>query len=248
MSACPFSLSKLHGPQGLTEDDRSYTGARYADVKTALLENPYQKVWGADGNEPFPVYIVIIGQAYQGFFPGGRPDRLRVASVRTIGSRADLRWGEDRKGFRRILHPNGICLFGQWAIREDNPYSGYFKKGSQGVIIARFSPNTKTRRGESKSLSMVSKIYPTTDENHSDPLVPAHFFTQQDFGNERTRYLNDAEMRNAPQHHLISPRSGGAHPAPSTHGLPLGGQNARRAPAARNRRARQTRKRANQGP
>ncbi len=198
MSACPFSLSELHGPQGLTEDDRSYTGARYADVKTALLENPYQKVWGADGNEPFPVYIVTIGQAYQGFFPGGRPDRLRTASARTIDSRADLRWGEDRKGFRRILHPNGICLFGQWAIREDNPYSGYFKKGSQGVIIARFSPNTKTRRGESKSLSMVGKIYPTTDENHSDPLVPAHFFTQQDFGNERTRYLNDAEMRNAP--------------------------------------------------
>lgn len=198
MYACPFSLSKLHGPQGLTAEDRSYKGSRYAEVKAALFQNPYQKVWGADGNEPFPVYLATIPQAYQGSLPGGGPDLLRAASERTVDSRADLRWGEDRKGFRRIVHPNGICLFGQWEIHEDNPYSGYFKKESRGLIIARFSPNTKTHRGEPKSLSLVGKIYPTTDENHSDPLVPANYFTQEDFGNERTRYLNDAEMRNAP--------------------------------------------------
>ncbi len=198
MSACPFSLSKLHGSQGLTDEDRNYTGSRYADLKGALFQNPYQKVWGADGNAPFPVYNATIGQAYQGLLPGGRADQLRAASARTVDSRADLRWGEDQKGFRRILHPNGICLFGQWEIVEDNPYSGYFKKGSRGLTLARFSPNTKTRRGESKSLSLVGKIFPTTDENHSHPLFPAHFFTQEDFGNERTRYLNDAGMRNAP--------------------------------------------------
>jgi hypothetical protein len=198
MSACPFSLSKLHGPQGLTDEDRNYQGSRYAEVKAAVFEDPYQKVWGADGNDRWPIYQATIRQAYQGSLPGGRPDQLRAASERTVDSRADLRWGEDRKGFRRILHPNGICLCGQWEISEDNPYSGYFKKGSRGLIIARFSPNTKTRRGESKSLSLVGKIYPTTDENHSDPLVPANFFTQEDFGNERTRYLNDAELRNAP--------------------------------------------------
>ncbi len=198
MSTCPLSLSKLHGPQGLTDEDRSYIGSRFADVKAALFENPYQKVWGATGNGPFPVYIATIGQAFQGFLPGGDPDLLRAASARTIDSRADLRWGDDRKGFRRIIHPNGICLFGRWEIHENNVYSGYFKKGSRGLVIARFSPNTKTLRGEPKSLSLVGKIYPTTDEGHPDPLFPANFFTQEDFGNERTRYLNDAEMRNAP--------------------------------------------------
>jgi hypothetical protein len=67
----------------------------------------------------------------------------------------------------------------------------------------RFETVSKTRRDESKSLSLVGKIFPTTDENHPDAVIPATFFTQQDFGNERTRYINDAEMRNAPDTTII---------------------------------------------
>jgi hypothetical protein len=44
----------------------------------------------------------------------------------------------------------------------------------------------------------VGKIYPTLDPNRTEPLIPANFITQQDLGGEKTDYINDAELRNAP--------------------------------------------------
>ena len=114
-------------------------------------------------------------------------------------SRADLRWGTDRKGFRRLLHPNGICLTGLWEINEETQYSGYFRKDSRALLIARYSTCcTATRRGRKRSLSLVGKLFPTADPGHSEPLPTANFITQQDIGGDRTDYVNDAELRNAP--------------------------------------------------
>jgi hypothetical protein len=110
-----------------------------------------------------------------------------------------LRWGIDRNGFRRIIHPNGICLTGRWEISEQTSYSGYFQKDSRALVIGRYSTScTETRRGRERSLSMVGKLFPTTDPNHSELLSTANFFTQQDIGGDRTAYINDAELRNAP--------------------------------------------------
>jgi hypothetical protein len=47
-------------------------------------------------------------------------------------------------------------------------------------------------------LSLVGKLFPTTDPNHIELLRTANFFTQQDIGGDRTDYINDAELRNAP--------------------------------------------------
>jgi hypothetical protein len=196
MSGCP--KSGLFGHQEITEEDLNYAGSRFSELKDALLENPYQPVWGAEGNSALPIYESTFGQVFCGFLPGGKSDQLLVAATRTVDTQADLRWGQDRKGFRRIVHPNGICLFGLWKITKDNPYSGYFRNGSSGLVIARFSSNTVPLRGERKSLSLVGKIFSTTNENHSDPLIPASFFTQEDFGNENTKYVNDAAMSNSP--------------------------------------------------
>ncbi len=199
MSGCPFHLADLHGPQGVTEDDRVYWGSRFSEVKSAILDNPYQEVWGGPGNGAFPNFESTTRNAFAGFLSGKKRDQLLLAATRAVDSRVDLRWGSDRCGYRRILHPNGICLIGRWEITEENPYSGYFRPGSVGLMIARLSPHgSATQRGQSRSLGLVGKIYPTTDENHADPLYPANFFTQQDLGGARTEYLNDAEFRNEP--------------------------------------------------
>ncbi|MDA1016603.1 MAG: hypothetical protein O3A00_19370 [Planctomycetota bacterium] len=199
MSHCPY-YSALFGQQGATAEDQGYQGSRYSEIKKALfvVREPYPEIWGAEGNNPLPVYKATFGHAFRGFLPGGKPDQLLAAATRTVDTRGDLRWGEDRNGFRRIVHPNGICLFGMWEIDQDNPYSGYFKNGSRGLIISRFSTNDGALRGKKKSFSLVGKVFPTTDENHADLLKPANFFTQQDLGNESTRYINDAKMRNSP--------------------------------------------------
>ena len=129
----------------------------------------------------------------------GLPYFFRQAVARAVDSRADLRWGADRKGFRRLLHPNGICLTGLWEITGTTQYSGYFRKGSRALLIGRYSTCCNaTRRGRERSLSLVGKLFPTTDPNHGENLPTANFITQQDIGGDRTDWINDAELRNAP--------------------------------------------------
>ncbi len=187
------------GNEGFSEDDRSYIGSRFSAVREALFSNPYQKVWGSAGEPPMPVYTVTLFRLLSGMFPGGGPWRFRRAVERAVDSSADLRWGPDRKGFRRLLHPNGICLTGLWKITEETTYSGYFRHGSVALIVGRYSTCcTETRRGHARSLSLVGKLFPTTNPDHREPLRTANFITQQDIGGDYSDYINDVELRNAP--------------------------------------------------
>jgi hypothetical protein len=182
------------GTEEVTEEDRTYHGSRFSEVRDALFANPYQKVWGGAGEPPLPAYEVTMKSIVGG---------LRQASIRTVDSHADLRWGADRQGVRRLLHPNGVCLTGRWEITEETPYSGYFRQGSQALTVGRYSTCcTETRRGHMRSLALVGKLFPTTDQGHGEPLQTASFFTQQDFGGEKTDFVNDAELRNAPDTRL----------------------------------------------
>ncbi|MGR8978512.1 MAG: hypothetical protein ACU84H_00260 [Gammaproteobacteria bacterium] len=177
-------------------EDRSYRGSSFSEVRDAIFANPYQQQGGA---EILPVYEVTLTSVLDGILPFGKRWRFLEAAERTVDSQADLRWGKDGKGFRRLLHPNGICLTGLWEITEETDYSGYFKKGSKGLVVGRYSTCcTETRRGRTRSLALTGKLFPTTDPDHSEALVTANFFTQQDLGGESCRFINEAELRNAP--------------------------------------------------
>jgi hypothetical protein len=185
--------------QETTDEDRAYSGSRFAEVCAALFDEPYQKVWPGPGSARWPVYEVTLGSVLRGILRLAAPYYFRQAAERALESHADLRWGKDGKGFRRILHPNGICLTGLWEINEDSPYSGYFRRGSRALVVARYSTCcTETRRGHSRSLAMVGKLFPTVDRHHSEPLRTASFITQQDLGGDYSDYINDVELRNAP--------------------------------------------------
>ncbi len=187
------------GTEQVTDEDRGYRGSRFAEVREALFANPYQQLWGGAGEPPLPVYGVTLAGVLRGVLPFGLPYFFRQAVARAVDSRADLRWGPDRRGFRRLIHPNGICLTGLWEIFEQTPYSGYFRRDSRALVVGRYSTCcTETRRGRERSLSLVGKLFPTTNADHSEPLRTANFFTQQDIGGDRTDYINDAELRNAP--------------------------------------------------
>ena len=41
---------KFFGIEGITDDDRAYRGSRYADVRDAMLANPYQPLWRGPGD------------------------------------------------------------------------------------------------------------------------------------------------------------------------------------------------------
>jgi hypothetical protein len=185
------------GIEALTREDRAYHGSRYSEVREAIFADPYQKVWGREGEAPLPTYKVTLSSVLRGLLPFGRQYLFRQATERTVDSHADLRWGPDRKGFRRLQHPTGVCLTGLWEITEATEYSGYFTAGSRALVVGRYSSNINTR-GQTRSLALVGKLFPTTDPNHSELLRTANFFTQEDLGGGHTEYINDAEPRNAP--------------------------------------------------
>jgi hypothetical protein len=187
------------GTEQVTDEDRSYRGSRFSEVRDAVFANPYQKVWGGLGEPRLPTYSASLPSVLRGVLPLGSPYFFRQAVARAVDSRADLRWGPDRKGFRRLIHPNGICLTGLWEISEETHYSGYFRKDSRALLIGRYSTCCReTRRGRERSLSLVGKLFPTTDLHHDELLPTANFITQQDIGGDRTDYLNDAQLSNAP--------------------------------------------------
>jgi hypothetical protein len=176
-----------YGIEGLAPDDSAFAGSRFADVREAIFANPYPR--------PFERFPVTLGSVLH---IAGKWLFL-AAARRSVKSQADLRWGPDRKGYRRLLHPNGICLTGTWSIDEPTEYSGYFRNGSRGLVVGRYSTCcTETRRGHTRSLALVGRVYPTVDPNHPEKLPTASFITQQDIGGEKTVAINDAILLNAP--------------------------------------------------
>jgi hypothetical protein len=195
-----FDLEALHGQQETTDEDRSYKGSRYAEVRQALYVNPYRGGTSGQAPGPLPMFRSTIRNAWRGTLHGHK--FLKEASARTVDTRSDLRWGTDGKGYRRILAPNGICVLGTWEITADNPYTGYFQKGAKGLTIGRISSDgNETRRGQRRSISLGMKIYPTTDPQHPTPLIPASVIAQEDLGGMHTSFVNDAELRNMPNVH-----------------------------------------------
>ncbi|HEV2722485.1 MAG TPA: hypothetical protein VG323_20860 [Thermoanaerobaculia bacterium] len=190
-----------YGIEGIAEDDRQWNGSRYADVRDAVFANPYSK--------PYEIFQTSIWNLLRGVLPFGKPWQFLAAARRTVASEADLRWGPDRKGFRRLLHPCGVCLTGVWEITEQTDYSGYFRKGSRCLVIARYSSSTEPRRGHTRSLAMVGRLYPTTDPNDPRVLRSASFITQEDIGGAESTYINDAILCNAPNI-TVSERKWGA--------------------------------------
>jgi len=187
------------GSEQFTDEDRAYAGSRFRDVVDALFANPYQQVWGRAGEPPLPDQEVTIRSVFGGLLSVGNPPRFEHASERTLDSNADLRWGLDRRGFTRFLHPNAVCLVGRWQITEDTVYSGYFARGSTALVVARYSSGAGgNRRGQIRSMAMVGKLFPTVDPDHATPLRTANFITQEDIGGTRTESINAAELRNAP--------------------------------------------------
>ena len=167
-----------------------------------------------------------------------------------MDSQADLRWGADGKGLRRILAPNGICVLGTWEITSDNPYTGYYQKGAKGLTIGRFSSDgNETKRGQRRSISLGMKIYPTMDPNHPTPLIPASVIAQEDLGGMRTGVH---QRRRAREHaERAQPIGAGFTCSIMLRAGPhffRARQGGRRPPASRARRARQARERADQRP
>lgn len=184
------------GAIGMIDADRVYPGARFGEVRDAVFANPYQKVWGGEGEPPLPFVMPTFFDMLRELWKGRH--FLTQAARRSVDARSDLRWGPDGKGFKRIVHPWGVVLTGLWEITEDSGCTGYFQKGSKALIVARYSNGGAVQRGKPRGQGIAGKLFPTTDPDHNEPLQTANFFTIDDIVGASTRYINDVEFVNAP--------------------------------------------------
>jgi hypothetical protein len=99
------------GAEALTDEDRHYQGSRFQDVRDAIFAIRTTRP-GARRVSPLPIFSVNLPQFLTGVLPFGRKFQFFEATKRAVDLDADLRWGPDRRGFRRLLHPNGVCLTG----------------------------------------------------------------------------------------------------------------------------------------
>jgi hypothetical protein len=172
-----FQTTKWSSPRpGAAAQTSAYLGSRFSEVWRAVAADPYDAL----------------------------PDRrLRLSAVRTLIAKniysAARRTLETRKDllpdFDKLVHPAGICLRGTWTIDEDTPYTGLFKGGSRGLIIARASDAMgEFRSGKLRFMGLAGKLYATTDPEHAEPLPTGNFFVLENLSGSHTRHFVDARL------------------------------------------------------
>ena len=164
----------------LSAQAKAYEGSTYADVWSQVTSDTYKKL---------PKNKISVASLY-----GFLKSKIKRAANRTLNNRSDI-----LPQFRKLAHPNGICLTGTWEITEENKYGGYFKQGSEALIVARASTAMSgTTQGRNRAFGLAGKIFPTNNPLHEEKLKPASFFLVDDLGGTKARHYTDVEMTNAP--------------------------------------------------
>jgi len=161
------------------------------DLSLAPL-NQFQAVWNeveSDSLNTLPQESVSYSKLFDGAI-----DIISRDARRTLSNQENI-----IEYFDKLAHPNGVCLKGLWQIDVDNPYSGYFKNGSEALIIARASSAmSETKRGKNRAFGMAGKLFPTTDTQKINESPSANFFVIDDLGGTDAEYYTDVALTNEP--------------------------------------------------
>jgi hypothetical protein len=159
------------GPADLFE----YEGSTFDEVKAVAMGNPYREL---------PTYRTL-----------GPGDLLQLlnAAARNLHDRRDV-----RPYFDKLIHAHGICFTGLWEIDADSPFTGYFARGSRGLLVVRASvAGPQLRRGQRRSLGIAGKVFPTLDPTRR--VKPGNFVTVGNLTGTHARHVTDIPMTNAPK-------------------------------------------------
>jgi hypothetical protein len=155
-------------------DQFDYRGTTYADVKEAAFSGPYATLPYHRGVGP-TTFVQLLNDASRNMF-----------------DKRDI-----RPHYDKLIHANGICYAGTWIIDRDSPYTGYFAKGSQGLLIARASvAGPFLHQGAKRALGIAGKVFPTMDPKAH--VWPGNFVTVSTLTGTRAKHILDIEPSNYP--------------------------------------------------
>ena len=113
-------------------------------------------------------------------------------SARNLYDKRDI-----RPRYDKLIHANGVCYTGRWRIDQDSPYTGYFARGSEGLLIARASvAGPFLTQGHSRAFGIAGKVFPTLDPD--EWMWPGNFVTVSHLSSSRAKHILDIEMFNYP--------------------------------------------------
>lgn len=154
----------------------AYEGVSASSLWTKITSNEYE-------NRPY--YKVTLGSLSDGF-----SNLISKAANRTIKQKADF-----LPTFRKLVHPNGVCLKGEWVIDKENRYSGVFKKGSQFPFIGRASlALSYADAGKRRGFGLAGKVFPSVDVEQT--VKTANFFVIDDLIGTKNEYFLNAPLIN----------------------------------------------------
>ena len=121
-------------------------------------------------------------------------DSILENAQRTLDNKTDI-----LEPFEKLAHPNGICFKGIWEIESQNIYSGYFKKGSRALLIARASTAmSNTSSGDTRAFGFAGKLFPTLNQEKQNTQPSANFFLIDDLGGTDAIHYTDVVLSNEP--------------------------------------------------
>jgi len=178
---------------GCKEDIKAPSSKEVISTKPLLaVEKQFQAVWdevNSDILTKLPQNEVSYGQLFR-----AGVNIIFEDAKRTLNNHKDM-----LKSFNKLAHPNGVCLRGLWSIDKKNPYSGYFKKGSEALVIARASSAlNNTKKGEIRAFGLAIKLFPTTNPKKINQKDSANFFVIDDLGGTDAPYFTDVALTNEP--------------------------------------------------
>jgi hypothetical protein len=173
----------------------THAGTSFNSVRSILLD-PTPKAVNAEAAKEIMVYKASNLPQYEvslSKFVRNGVDLLAKSAQRTINEKTDI-----YPRVEKLLHPNGVCLMGEWIGTGDVGYSGYFSQGKRGLLVARASTATSaTKVGEKRGFGLVLKLFPTMDPNKV--VNTAQLFTVDVLAGTKRISFFGSELTNTPK-------------------------------------------------
>lgn len=167
-----LSIATLTAPA--TAQATDYTGSSFNDVWNVITgadhfipkDSEGRKEFSAYSSQRLPKYPVTSASIFSKDKSG-----LERDARRTLSEKFDY---YDR--LPKKLHPNGVCVAGEWTIFTPNDYTGYFANGSKGLFIGRVSVAMgETETDKARGFGIAGKLFPTL--NADQVVKTGNFFT-----------------------------------------------------------------------
>ena len=161
------------------------------DVAQKEYATSFNDVWSQVSSDPYET----LPQTKVSYFKLSSSDGgIARDAMRTLNDDADL-----LEPFEKLAHLNGICFRGGWKIDQQNPYGGYFKQGSEALVIARASTAmSNVKSGSTRAFGFAGKLFPTMQPRKINKQASANFFLVEDLGGTDAKRYRDVALTNEP--------------------------------------------------